>query len=491
MRACCSLAILAAWSCLHARPAAAADPPKLAPEIQSLIDFSHAAPPEFAADALLRIVESGRIESPDVRRDLVEQAFQLAAHAGEPMRRVPLPGSQADTRAGYRGAALKLGLDALSLECRAIRQMLRLDKARARELFTSLTKPALDPLGCESALLYDLDDFYSTLGQIVASTFKPDEIRRGEPAQFLAMYIGRITAHAELAPAARVIGSAELPPAGLEVAAGTFLSRLGSMPSDDRSFSVAVTALQTAIEALSESMLRQGVANAGLIRAFHDYLISNLSGPRCEDNAGSRSPGRTPATAAVVEWYNYRFHGDAPLIRREETRPSRVDGSAKIERYWTSAAAKQIMADARNLRFNAQDRPLSDAERDTLEWSNSLTEVLTEVDNWKAGDEASEADYFHQKSIVYEAMLELAPAGGLRDRILGAYVAFLANSSLQQDSPVEWFWHAQSTLSRLRNASGGGAERLLAEFRRSGNPVLALYANLETTLPSSPFWQVR
>ena len=467
-------------------PLRAEEAAKLPPDMQALVDLSHSAPPEFAADALLRIVESGRIENRDAKRDLVEQAFRLAPHAQEPIRRVSIPGSQVDTRSGYRGAAMKLGLNALSLECRAIRDMLPLNRERARELFSSIAKPRLEPLSCDDPLVYDVDDFYQTLQQIVSSAFTPAERQKDEDVHFLTTYLSGITAHAELAPAARAIVSLNLTPAQFEVAEGTLLAKFETVGHDDRSFSVAADGLQDAVSGLALSAAHEGLGTEGIVRAFRKYLVANLSGARCEDNVGVT----THASQAVkaVDWFNKQFHGDTAPIQRDEMQPSSVDGSAKIEPYWQSGEAKQILKDAKALRFSPQDRPLSASERNTPEWKQALGEVLAEVESWQPTAEASASDYFHQKAIVYEALLELAPGGDDRNKILAAYAAFLAGSEAQQESPVEWFWHAQDTLERLRNTGGGDPAQLLAAYKNSGNVVLSLFAALDAKAPAKPFY---
>ncbi|MEO7144185.1 MAG: hypothetical protein ABI165_11875, partial [Bryobacteraceae bacterium] len=289
---------------------AATPRPKIPAELEALIELSHSAPPEFAADALLRIVESGRIADRDTKRELIEQAFQLATRAQQPVRLVSIPGTPIDTRAGYRGRAMRLGLDALSLECRAIRDLLPLDKPRARELFTNIVKPALEPRTCEDALVYDVDDFYQTLQQVLAAAFTPAEREKDEQVQFLTLHLSRITAHAELAPAARIVAGQGLTPAQLQVAEGAFLARLESMPSDDRSFSVAVAPLEQSVSMLAQSLSSAGLATDGLVGGFHKYLTANLSGARCGDNAGAMT--RTSEPAKVVEWFNSQFHGDTP-----------------------------------------------------------------------------------------------------------------------------------------------------------------------------------
>jgi hypothetical protein len=110
---------------------------KLPREIRDLVDQSPAAPPELAADILLRLVEAGKISDQKIRAEVLEQAFVLAGSARFPM---PLIGATAEGRytdsdVGVRWVALDNGLDTLSLECRVIRTMLDIDRRRALELF--------------------------------------------------------------------------------------------------------------------------------------------------------------------------------------------------------------------------------------------------------------------------------------------------------------------------------------------------------------------
>ncbi|MEO7142173.1 MAG: hypothetical protein ABI165_01580, partial [Bryobacteraceae bacterium] len=360
------------------------------------------------------------------------------------------------------------------------------DKPRARELFTNIVKPALEPRTCEDALVYDVDDFYQTLQQVLAAGFTPAEREKDEQVQFLTLYLSRITAHAELAPAARIVAGQGLTPAQLQVAEGAFLARLESMPSDDRSFSVAVAPLEQSVFMLAQSLSSAGLATDGLVGGFRKYLTANLSGARCGDNAGAMT--RTSEPAKVVEWFNSQFHGDTPEIKNDEIQASSTGAVAKVDRYWESGDAKQILMAGKALRFDPQGRPLSDAARNTREWKSGLSDFLQEMESWKPTAEPSEADFFHQKAIVYEALLELTPSGGEHDKILNGYVTFLASSDLQQEQPVEWFCHAYSTLERLRNTNAGQPGNLLAAFQGSGNAVLSLYAGLEQILPSKPYY---
>ncbi len=98
-----------------------------------------AAPPEFAAAALERLLESGAIDDPPTRRELIEHAFQLAGMAHDRWRVHALPGAGAN--ATMRARASDLQLDQISLQTHAVRLMLAVDKDRARAIFLGLESP--------------------------------------------------------------------------------------------------------------------------------------------------------------------------------------------------------------------------------------------------------------------------------------------------------------------------------------------------------------
>src|SRR5450432_753900 len=93
-----------------------AETSKLPEPYQSIVELSRSVPPEFAADALLRVVESGKIVDAAAKRGLVEQAFRQAAMVKFPVRMRGIAGSLVDTRSGYLSRAYDLKLDSLSLQ---------------------------------------------------------------------------------------------------------------------------------------------------------------------------------------------------------------------------------------------------------------------------------------------------------------------------------------------------------------------------------------
>lgn len=418
----------------------AAEPPKLPEPYRSLVDLAQAAPPEFAADALLRMVESGKIVDRNVKRDLVEQAFHLAATAKFAVRMHGLPGTTTDTRSGFLSRAYDLKLDALSLQSRAVRDMLAIDKGKARDLFQDMPKPVLAPLTCDDALVYDASAFYQTLGVVANETFTQKERAKDDNVTFVLDYLGQATSPAQLAPLAALVKSVSATPEQREILWNRFNGLLESLQPDGRSYSAALTALGSDI------------------------------GPE-----------------AQVSYE--KFKQSSKGCPHDASDPKATDHTPKLEPYWQSAAAKQLLADGLKLRTASDGHTYSDAERSTPEWQELLTEYLSELAGWTSGDEQSEADYYHEKCIVFEALVELIPPGEQRDKALIDYVDFISNSNLQQQSPVEWFMQANSMLERVRTGQNGELAKLSDAFQHSGNPVLALEIVLEKVLGAKqPGW---
>src|ERR1035441_5285488 len=108
----------AQWATRQGEPGAGAaeTEPKPAPGVEAAIRAAHAAPPEFAADALITLVESGFIPDPQQGLGILEDAFRLAADAPEKMQLMWLD------RGAIRTSGVRVsrkGLDGPSLRARS------------------------------------------------------------------------------------------------------------------------------------------------------------------------------------------------------------------------------------------------------------------------------------------------------------------------------------------------------------------------------------
>jgi hypothetical protein len=143
-------------------------------KIENLILLGHTAPPEVAADLLLTLAIQPTIAKAR-KKELIEDAFRFAGDAREPIARRPWS-LMVDTRSGFKGAAFALELDKLSLQTRAVTQMIALDKSRARMMFQEIALPKLPDLTCEDSLSYDPGAYYRTALAVSKDCF--DETKR-------------------------------------------------------------------------------------------------------------------------------------------------------------------------------------------------------------------------------------------------------------------------------------------------------------------------
>src|SRR6266542_3369413 len=120
--------------------ASAQERQKPSPAIEDLRNAAMGAPPELAADILLRLVDYGQIPSREQRLELIEQTFQMAGQAKFPYSQTAAVerARNTDSSPGIRWGALENGLSTLGLQCRAVRAALAIDKAKAIELFQQI-----------------------------------------------------------------------------------------------------------------------------------------------------------------------------------------------------------------------------------------------------------------------------------------------------------------------------------------------------------------
>src|ERR1700733_7616543 len=256
-----------------------AAPPKLAEPFRAIADLAGGAPPEFAADALLRLVESGKLADQNARRALVEQAFQLAASAKFQVRMEGLSGTTTDTASGSLNQAYGLKLDVLSLQSRAVRDMLPLDPSKARDLFGQMVKPTLAPLSCDDALVYEPSEFYRALSAVVNGGFAPKEKAKEEHINLLLESLSQTTSPSQLAPLARAVENTGVTAVQQQILWVRFNGLLESMQPDARSFSASLPALSA-------------LSTPGTQAALEKYRQKNHG---CEAEATFLSPPQQPA----------------------------------------------------------------------------------------------------------------------------------------------------------------------------------------------------
>ncbi|MFL6211414.1 MAG: hypothetical protein ACJ74W_21375 [Pyrinomonadaceae bacterium] len=470
------------------RPPARAATPRTSPtrpaELEALIVDARSAPAEFAADVLLRLVESHKIAERAWQRALLEEAFRTAGGAQQPLKRRIVPGlNYAYTREDYQARAFQLNLNTLSLRLRAVNALLKIDKSKARALFSEIPrKLPLAPRTCDDALIYDLLDYYTTLNQIIATTFSPEEKARDEDVLFTQSYVEEMSAPEQVFYTAALVTRAGDSPARLAPLVHAYSSALRKIEADARSFTADSMNYGMTLTILLDFCQRHEISPDELLEAFRTFFVKHMGASRCAESA--KTPDR---------WLNNfnRQLNELALnqpslapIKPEEITPAKIEGAAHLTPFFSTPIARSLFRTAQELRFGLADEPEPDEDRVDPKRGEKLLVWLNAMADWRAGGETSEADYFDQKCVLYQLLLEAGPnEGPAGTTLLAEYVAFLRQPARQQESRAGWLLHVQRLLSSTRFGAGDARARLRAALASSGEPVLRLYAGIQRARP--------
>ncbi len=428
--------------------------PEVPAAVRPIVELARTASPEVFGDTVIRLVQTGKIPQRETQMQLLEEAFATAGGAAEPVRLVAIPATPPDTRALFRSKAGELRLDALSLRSRILMELLTLDRARARELFAQIPRPALEPRGCADPLVADVSAYYEIAAAVAQSAFTADEKKTEAHVQFLTAILAGAKSPGEIEPFARALGSVALEPHEMELLLAAVAEKLQTVGTDYRPFALTLTALQGEIAALATVGGANGLATDGLTNAFRKYVTTEMAAARCAPDFG---PSREEIAVT-------------PPLSGDEIKPAKGGGETfHAEAYFQSDDSRRIGEALNRLRFGPTGESPSEAEQRAGEWRNTLSDFLRDFKSWTPP--GSEIDAFHQRMTVLGSVLQILPGGGDRDRILNLAVNYLA-SDVERQNPAEWLWQ----LKKVLRDAGPDEGKMLREFRASNDAGLVLYA---------------
>ena len=454
--------------------------------LENLIFDAQAQQAEIAADALIRLVESNKSISTQRKTELLEEAFRRASEAQHPIR-LGYAGV-IDTRSGMLSEALDLELDKLSLQSRVVKAMLALDKKRAREMFNEIpSKLPLTPVGCKEGFIFpNVDKVYETLSAILASTFTEKEKKQDAHIFYALPYIESMNSPAQIVPIIKTILSLKPNQIQLSILAGTFTRTLKNLPGDDHSFRQSMSSNKTTSQIINlrKAYNDRQLPDHELIEVFRTYLLKQLNGTRCSD--GLKFNMNTPLASKYVlpnyvEFVNANLLTNNP-ITAEQIEPFKVENAENSPEYYHDLGEENRLEKYRKLRFTSQDKEISEVEKEQDEWQVGFSQLLNDVVAWTPNDILADQDYFHQKCIFFQSLIEIAPKDKLELRVnaFNQYLFFVSNSSMQRENRAEWLMQAQRLLDLIVAAREEEKIILQAALEKTSNVTLNLYLKLKT-----------
>lgn len=473
---------------------------ELPERVRKVADSALAAPPELAADILIRLAGSRQVTSKQAKLELLERAFALAGSARYPVG-LRSSASWTDNREWALAEGLRFGLSANSLRIRVLKEMAPLDGQRARLHFAETHPPAI-ALTCKDTLIPLTASHYALLPMILAQGFTAEERKKDADLAWIADQIRAMNSPMQLEEMVRLLIDQTWSRDRMEFLLTAYSGVMKQMEADARTSSFALNfGLQQRMFELTRKLLQMEISPLPLLDAYRTLLVRTMRGTRCVRQARSSDPYEE-----LRKMFNNSLRKLMPQgldllaeITKEDARPTGEEPAGTAKDFWTTELSKPLLAGLRRLRFGTEEQQavlqkepqrkpgeanwLSVDQRRAPEWEDALRALLLEVERWKKDPSETEADHFHQLMMIHHTLLEITPAGDLRGEVLAAAISTLKTSSLETTSPPDWYFQFR----RLLLPRDGGEEERRArreEVRRAGDAVMTVYADLEELAPS-------
>jgi hypothetical protein len=448
-----------------------------AQHIQEVVDASYALQPPLASDEMIRIAAKVAAPCAAFAKDLLQRAFDQAdsVEPNTSYMRARRNGTLTDTRVSYVSNAYSLQLDRLSLQSRAVIGIAPLDARKAIQLFQRMQPPRPPTASCANAFVEDVSIYYEALGKVFA-LLRAEKPRNDDQVQapFLQLeeVVGATTSPVQLAPLVKVLEQADLTASQLSSLLSSVSAAVESFPVDDNSlYSDAVYPVVKAKEQLVQLAVKTHVSPVALIHSFHDYLDRSLNGPHCAGNEPKDLKDLVTLFVALNGGPVASELGVEPLSIPASAPP--VESGPDDGEYWLSSKGQELLIDAKHLNFDDKWQPYTEADHKTPEWQDRVRHLLNDMDDWRPTDESDPADYYHERCMLLYRTLAYLPPGALYDRVVATWITTFAESSLQWDSPSEWYFEVARFLDfSKKEYKGSTPQTALVALKNSSNPYL-------------------
>jgi len=457
-------------------------------EVLALVDQARALSPEFRADTLLRLSDSPLVTETTWKQELIEEAFWSGAHAS-----LPYP-QWADRRSDSvaENAVRQNRLEALTLQIRAVHAMLALDPQKALRLYEQIQPPMLPKLACSTVFTPVVLDYYQTAVFVFEGAFTPKQRKQGDDFRFLQQLIASVQSPSQVSPALEMIFAVKVSPTQHLDLLSLFATEFQGISRSDREYGATETAL---VSAVTPDRLQPSEAGV-LLPALRPYIVRHISGRRCTDNMPASGKPAISAEGFNALAAKFDPAGDRyKPISTEETKPLADDGSYQENLTGQSPQSQAIQDALRWLTHGERERDgkmlrWTLEERSTQDWLAHYDDAVKLVYDLKEKDENSLEAFFCTKSDALNLLAVLVPPGPARERAMDAYREFLEQSYSSIRNHNLWFTMFRHMLYTARFSDDPKDKAwILDELARSSNPVIALYAKLETRVgpPSATY----
>lgn len=453
------------------------------PAIEIIVNDSYYVPAEFAVEILFEASKLPGVSN-SKKKDFLLKAYSRLDEIQQPVRKkLILSGISTDNRQNLLSESFGLKLDAVSLGSKIIKELLKFDKKKVREIiFQNQPEFSFQPVSCDDALDYKIEDFYETLTAVAKETFTTEEKKRNIRLLALTPYVQNIKSPKQIVPIGKMLLSLDLTATELSELILSYSAAVREISAADRSFFNDFSQTLNTFDSLLKLANDKNAHKEILTDSFRGYIAKNFRAEKCADNEKSYEI----YSPLLLKWVNENKFA-APLSK-QDTAFEEPTVSATIDDFWKTDNSRQLLNRLKNLRFN-MSAGMSDAEPDEptinskedkqkTQWKEVFAETLSRLGDWNGENEKSEALYFHQKCILYHGLIEIAGEDFERVKVLENYEKFLSNTNFQKENRMEWFFHSSELIKLAKKSFKKENDFEFRLLSNSKNPVFRIYADL-------------
>jgi hypothetical protein len=433
-------------------------------------------------------VESGFIRDNHLKIKLLNDAYQQAARAEDDVMQRPWGVNVEETPHGLHAIASSfIKLDRISLQTRAVRDVLAMDPLRARKLFELIQLPSVAPLQCNESRFFSLEPYYAALTVELQHGFSSREIGSGQRAAYVSSILKNIKSHWSLIPATQMLNTVSFSEYEYAEILESYAASIRALDADPQGFSILLAEpdlLFDAILKLISLLEKNGINSRPLLEASREYIVLNLNEPTCD---GAQDPKGPAALPVAVLQFNEKFGAQltranlGPINASEITKEKRPRADNPPPSRWNSQVYSEFVVSLQRLTppANLRDADTSESVRAFVAQTEDL---LTKVTAWSNEGEP-ETEFFHQKAIIMEGLTERTIGTSLHTKVRDRFLDFLKQYTYEQINSIDWFFYVKELLAadvRTKDARDD-----LEALLNSQDPVLSNYARLQLLLQTT------
>ena len=377
----------------------------------SLLAAAHSAPPNIAADAILKIL-AAESQVPEGKRKIqLADAWVFAGQASLPIGSRSIPGEQVESGRNTNASAQReTGIDGLTLQCRVVEQQHKMNPKLARELFLQIDVK-------NRATIANCGDPIPNAG----SYFELFEKLYANDREVAEHAVNQITGPS-LAYAVAMLKTPD-------VAALT--ERLRQISPDPYATSV------TAFSAATINKLLPMKPSAQLRDAYRSFALLTAGVPQCALR-GVKAPGTVIADALSALQV---APADPDLLASIKSIPMPSSPG-----FFDTPNGREILGVMRHLNPDTNTPP---AQR-RLEFGDAVNKVLA----WRESEQESAIDAFAGKSYSFDNLAKLATADEAKSLVENAALTTIVEAVNDQRIPhALWLAQLRKLLKRLSPAA--------------------------------------